>query len=138
MILTDAGPLIAILDGRDPSHARCRAALERLDRPLVTTWPALAEAMHFLGFRAGWRGQEKLWRLLLRGDLVVKETSGSECGRAAALMRQYRDLPMDLADATLVALAETLGQTRILTLDHHFRVYRLRGRARFDLVLDGE
>jgi predicted nucleic acid-binding protein len=50
--------------------------------------------------------------------------------RTRRLMEQYRDLPMDLADASLVALAEERGLERIFTLDNDFRIYRLpRGRA---------
>jgi predicted nucleic acid-binding protein len=49
-------------------------------------------------------------------------------------MEQYQDTLMDLADASLVAVAEQLDQARIFTLDHHFRVYRLKGQTPFNLV----
>ena len=49
-------------------------------------------------------------------------------------MAKYADLPMDLADATLVALAEERGQRRIFTLDSDFRVYRINGRGRFETL----
>jgi predicted nucleic acid-binding protein len=134
MILTDAGPLIAILDRGDADHARCVAALDRLAGPLVTTWPAFTEAIYLLGARAGWPAQQCLWRLLLRDDLQVASLSPPVLRRAYDLMNKYRDLPMDLADATLVALAETLGTTRIFTLDADFRAYRLHGRKAFDII----
>lgn len=49
-------------------------------------------------------------------------------------MAQYRDLPMDLADASLVAAAEATGWRRVFTLDRHFRAYRLRDGSTLDVV----
>lgn len=40
MTLTDAGPLVALLDADEPDHQRCREALDLLSLPLLTTWPA--------------------------------------------------------------------------------------------------
>ena len=134
VILTDAGPLVAIIDRGEPDHARCRRALQGLAGPMVTTWPALSEAMYLLGDATGWAGQEPLWRLVLRGDLQLGEASRKAIERMAELMAKYRDLPMDLADASLVALAEERGLTRIFTLDKHFRAYRpTKGKA-FSIV----
>lgn len=134
MTLVDAGPLLAIIDAEEPDHRRCIEALGRIEPPLVTTWPALAEAMHLAGSRTGWPGQEALWRLVLRGDLDVVAPDGGHLVRAHDLMRKYRDVPMDLADATLVALAEERKIDRIFTLDSDFRVYRLHGRRAFTIV----
>ena len=130
MMLVDAGPLIALIDRGEADHARCVSALAHVTLPLVTTWPALTEAMYLLGEAAGWAGQEALWRLIDRGDLEVADTSPAERSRMRTLMDKYRDLPMDLADASLVAFAEELGSSRIFTLDSDFHVYRLpRGRS---------
>ena len=54
--------------------------------------------------------------------------------RTRALMAKYRDLPMDLADASLVAAAEALNLKRVFTLDSDFRVYRFRSRQAFDII----
>jgi predicted nucleic acid-binding protein len=134
MILIDAGPLIAIIHAGDPAHDRCVVALGALRGPLLTTWPAFTEAMYLLGAVAGWRGQEPLWRLVTRGTLLLADIGPAMIEHVPALMERYADLPMDLADATLVALAEERDLSRIFTLDHHFRVYRLpRGRT-FEVV----
>lgn len=128
MILTDAGPLVALIDRGEPDHLRCQEALARLHGPLLTTWPAFTEAMDLLGEAGGWTAQEALWRVLRRGDLVVEMPQQLE--RVATLMSKDRSLPMDLADASLVALAEERGLTTVFTLDRDFRVYRLpRGKA---------
>ena len=134
MILVDAGPLIALLDRDDRDHERCTNALADLSGPLITTWPALTEAIYLLGDRTGWTGQELLWRLLFRGDLVIEALEDSSVKRSYDLMKKYRDTPMDLADATLVALAESRGLSRIFTLDSDFRIYRIKGRRAFELV----
>ena len=134
MILVDAGPLIALLDRDDRDHDDCAVALADLTGPLLTTWPALTEAMYLLGDRTGWIGQELLWELLLRGDLIAAKLDDSSMKRSHDLMKKYRDMPMDLADATLVALAESRKLSRIFTLDSDFRVYKIKGRKAFDVI----
>jgi predicted nucleic acid-binding protein len=132
--LTDAGPLIAIIDADEPDHAACLAALDQVAIPLMTTWPAFTEAMYLLARAGGIRAQQALWRLVQTDRLVVAELSAAAVDRSARLMDQYADRPMDLADATLVALAEERGDRRIFTLDDDFQIYRFRGRQRFETV----
>jgi predicted nucleic acid-binding protein len=131
--LADAGPLVALLDADEPDHERCRNALDLLRLPLLTTWPAFTEAMYLIGRAGGWTGQKALWQLVLREDLVIAPPSKRATERAAGLMEKYADRPMDLADATLVALAEERRITRIFTLDADFEVHRV-GRRRFEVV----
>lgn len=134
-ILADAGPLVALIDrGQGEVHRVCAAALKAVSVPLVTTWPCFTEAMYFLGDLEGWKGQEALWRFIERGVLRVHIPTVSETRRMRILMEKYRDTPMDLADASLVAAAEGLELHRILTLDSDFRVYRINDRIAFELV----
>jgi predicted nucleic acid-binding protein len=132
--LTDAGPLIAIIDADEPDHGACLEALKELALPLLTTWPAFTEAMYLLARAGGSQGQRALWRLVHSGRLVLVDLSASSLDRSARLMDQYADRPMDLADATLLAFAEEQGHRRIFTLDSDFHVYRLRGRQRFEVI----
>lgn len=134
MTLTDAGPLVALIDADEADHGMCRAALGQLELPLVTTWPAFTEAMYLLARGGGRAGREALWKLVLTDRLRVLDLSRSAVERAAALMAKYADLPMDLADATLVAVAEERGTGAVFTLDSDFQVYRLHGRQRFHVV----
>jgi predicted nucleic acid-binding protein len=90
--------------------------------------------MYLLGDRAGWRGQERLWRLALRGDLELAPLEPELWQRSRDLMEKYADLPMDLADATLVATAEARNLSRVFTLDSDFRVYRLKGKGVFETL----
>ena len=134
MTLTDAGPLVALIDADEPDHEACRSALKGLALPLVTTWPSFTEAMFLLSRAGGPRGREALWRLVSTGRLVLADLSAAAVERSAWLMAKYADLPMDLADASLVALAEERGQRRMFTLDSDFRVYRINGRGRFETL----
>jgi predicted nucleic acid-binding protein len=134
VILVDAGPLVALIDRGEPDHEQCVEALERLTAPMVTTWPALTEAIYLVGGAGGWKAQEALWKLLERGDLQLVPLDDALQKRTRALMRKYRDTPMDLADATLVAVAEALDVARVFTLDRDFQIYRWKGRRKFELV----
>jgi hypothetical protein len=134
LTLTDAGPLIAIIDAGDQDHQACLEALDRISFPLVTSWPAFTEAMYLLSRAGGGTGRNALWRLVLTDRLHVVDLSRPAVERSARLMEQYADRPMDLADATLVALAEELEEQTIFTLDADFHVYRLQGRRRFTLI----
>lgn len=134
MILTDAGPLIALIRRDEPDHDRCTEVLGSLTGPMLTSWPAFTEAVYLLGKAAGWKGQESLWRLVLRDDLQIAELGRPGLERTRRLMEQYQDRPMDLADATLVALAEARDLSRIFTLDHDFATYRLPKGHAFEIV----
>jgi predicted nucleic acid-binding protein len=126
MTLTDARPLIAFLDDDDRHHRACLAAAEDLPPgPLLTTWPCFSEAMFILHARGGYRYQAELWKMYLSGRLALHDLTPAELVRMARLMDDYKDTPMDLADASLVALAESRRIRAIFTFDHHFWIYRL-------------
>ncbi len=89
----------------------------------------------YLGYKAGGsKAQIALWQLRRSGKLALHEAPVSELERIEALMQQYQDIPMDLADASLVAAAETLQLSRNLTLDSHFHAFRIDGSKAFDVV----
>lgn len=132
--LTDAGPLIALLNRSDNHHNRAVSAIDRIVSPLITTWPSIAEAMFLLGDAAGWKGQNALWEMIEAGEVVIAVVPETVYPRIRTLMAKYRDLPMDLADATLVAYAEINHSRRIFSLDHHFHIYRLNDRHHFDVI----
>jgi predicted nucleic acid-binding protein len=132
--LVDAGPLVALIDADEADHEACVLALGQLARPLVTTWPAFTEAMDLLSRAGGAPGRRALWTLVFTDRLAVADLDRAALKRAAAVMDKYADRSMDLADATLVALAEIRNDRRIFTLDEDFTIYRIHGRTRFDIV----
>ena len=101
---------------------------------MLTTWPVLTEAMYLVGDAGGWAAQRALWQMLERNALELAELEAPGVARSRALMEKYRDTPMDIADATLVAVAEARHLKRVFTLDSHFTVYRYRGRETFEIV----
>lgn len=131
-VLVDASALVGLLDESDAAHPRAVAVLAEIRDPLYSVWPALAEAMHLLGGAP--RGQEALCDMVEDGVLGLLTLDRTDVGRMKELMRAYRDLPMDFADAALVRVAERDGLKRILSFDKHFRVYRLPRRGRFIVV----
>ena len=129
--LCDSGPLIALFDPSEESHERCRAALQGFRGRLVTSWPVLTEVFHFLDRAVG---RALLWDFVLSDVVRVEEILKSDLARMRVLMDQYADLPMDFADASLVALAERLRVFRVFTLDRRgFAVFRPRHAEFFEI-----
>ncbi|MDH5666833.1 MAG: PIN domain-containing protein [Nitrospira sp.] len=133
MILVDAGPLIALIHKDDAHHDRCVDTLQSLREPLGTVWPALTEAMYLLSF--SWKAQDALWEMVERGVVEVLPLTKHDMSRARVWMKKYKDLPMDLADAALVAMAEREKIRRIFTLDRRdFEIYRPAKLGRFIIL----
>lgn len=132
-ILVDSGPLVALIDRSDAQHDACKAALDSLTDPLISVWPVVTEAMYLLAF--SWRAQEGLWDLLASQALALAPLDHGDAPRLRDLMHKYRDLPMDLADAALVRVAERERLRRVLTLDRrHFALYRPSRLGRFVIL----
>jgi uncharacterized protein len=135
------GPLVALIDQRQEAHAACVDVFLNGSLPLVTTWPCFTEAMYFAQREGGFPFQQQLWRFVTEGALRLYEP-GEEILEALLLhmeelMRQYRDLPMDLADASLVALADQLNVRQIFTLDKtDFRIYTTQNGETFEIIPD--
>jgi predicted nucleic acid-binding protein len=133
LILVDAGPLVALIHADDRYHASCKEALKKIREPLGTVWPAFTEAMYLLGFSN--KAQDSLWRLVESEAFKILALDAADAPRMRDLMRKYRDLPMDLADAALVRVAEREKIARVFTIDRRdFEVYRPRGLPRFTIL----
>jgi predicted nucleic acid-binding protein len=136
MILADTGFFYALLDRDDAWHVRCRDASAGREEGLVTTWPVLTEAVHLLSRWLSVETATALMEEVAEGEICVWDLSPNARAKVPSLMRRYADLPMDLADASLVLLAEELGHGRILTIDQRdFRSYRWKTRRPFDSLL---
>lgn len=132
-VLVDAGPLVALLDRSDPHHGACRQALRSIREPLATVWPAFTEAMYLLSFSG--EAQSALWEMRDTEALRLLPLDHTDAPRMRDLMRKYRDLPMDLADAALVRVAERERLRRIFTLDRRdFELYRPLRIGRFSII----
>ena len=135
MTLTDTGALVALLDRDDQHHRACMATAQHLSgSTLLTTWPCFTESMYLLGQMGGHRYQATLWMLRATGRLSLHDLSTSEADRMKVLMEKYRDTPMDLADASLVVVAESRSLRRVFTTDGDFRIYRLGDGSALEMV----
>jgi hypothetical protein len=136
MILVDSGFLYALLDRDDAWHDRAVAAIDALQEGWITTWPVLTEAAYLIASRLGAEPAAALMREVAQGEIDVWDIPRDRYDQLPTLMKRYAELPMDLADASLVLLAESLGHGRILTTDERdFRTYRWKSRKPFENML---
>lgn len=125
MTLIDTGPLVALFDPSDGAHTGCVDVLSTIHEPILTTSCVLTEVFHLLSPDS--RGARALMAFVGKGGLRVCELDRGDLMRAFELMVKYADAPMDLADASLVAMAEKLDLRRIFTMDRSdFSFYRIR------------
>ena len=125
-VLLDTGPLVAFLNRRDRYHTWAAEQLAAVDAPLLTCESVLSEACFLL--RKLERGVDAVFRLLERGLISVGFRLADEAPAVRRLMARYSAVPMSLADACLVRLAEIRSESAVLTLDADFRIYRKSGR----------
>lgn len=125
-VLVDTGPLVAFLDRRDQYHDWVTAQLASVDPPLLTCEAVLTETCFLVrGLRGG--GQRVI-ELLESGLLRAPFRLEQEAGAITRLLARYANVPMSLADACLVRMAEQHAGSVVLTLDSDFRIYRKQGR----------
>ena len=135
MILTDTGPLVGMVDPADSHHTRSREVTDSLTgEMMLTTWPCFTEAMYFLGESEGFHYQMVLWDRHRNGQLLIHTPTETEFYRIEALMAQYQDTPMGLADASLIAAAESLGFDRVFSFDRDFYIYRLADGSALEVI----
>jgi len=136
MIATDSGFLYALVDRSDAWHARAVAQAGTAAEGWITTWPVLTEVCHLFNRRLSPRQASQLMADVADGLLMVWDLPHEHLQRVPALMQQYAQLPMDLADASLVLLAEHLGHGRILSTDERdFETCRWKRHRPFDNLL---
>ena len=133
MILVDTGPLVALIHEDDNEHRICKDTFLTFSDPLGTVWPVLTEAMYLLSF--SWDAQNALWEMIQAGAIEILPLGTDDVARMRELMRKYHHLPMDLADAALVRVAERERLRRIFTLDRRdFQIYRPSRMGRFAVL----
>jgi uncharacterized protein len=136
VIIADTGFWLALANRRDAHHRRAREAAARLTERLITTWPVMTEVCHLLANRVGTTSALTFVRSARQGAFDLFLLSDAHFPRIEALMVRYQNLPMDLADASLVILAESLGSGRILSTDRRdFETYRWKEKYPFKNLL---
>jgi uncharacterized protein len=120
--IVDTGPLVALIDPDTREHEWAREQSKVLPKPMLTSEPVLTEAA-FLLTRDGFDA-DRLFALAEAGVIEIGLHFEAEQASLRDLMARYRNVPMSLADATLVRLAELHDPARVFTLDADFRIYR--------------
>jgi predicted nucleic acid-binding protein len=133
LAVVDAGPLYAAADADDQDHLASRAALARADLRLIVPALVVAEATYFVGRRLGAAAESRFLNGI--GTLDVEGPSREDFARMAELVDQYSDFPLGGTDASVIALAERLDASVVLTLDRrHFSAVKPRHRQAFELM----
>ncbi len=125
-VLTDTGPVVALIDCRDHYHSWARAQVAELRPPLLTCEAVLTEACYLLRNLNG--GAEAVLEMVKRELVTLPFRLDEEVARIATLMRRYINVPMSLANACLVRMAEQHTDSLVMTLDSDFGIYRKHGR----------
>jgi predicted nucleic acid-binding protein len=134
-VIADTGPLVAFLRRDDADHAWAAERFRELTTPLVTCDAVLSEALFLLSQSAG--GARKLLDLVDRGLVVPSFDLAAELKAVSQLLRRFEDVPMSLADACLVRMAELHDDARVFALDSDFKVYRRHRRQVIPLLYPG-
>ena len=134
-LVVDAGPLVALVDRDDPAHSRCKQLFEEAVGPLVVPLLTVAEAAHFIGRRLHPDAELQFLADFVIGSFSAEAVHAADWLRIAELVEQYRDLRLGTVDASVIAAAERLGVSTIVTLDRrHFSVVRPRHIESFELL----
>lgn len=131
-LLVDTGPIVAWLDRSDQWHEAAVDVTQTHGAPFRTSEPVLAEACYILRHHP--KAITRLGKWLRSGILEIPFRVEDHADRVFALMHKYQDLPMSLADASLVRMVERQLGERLFTFDRHFTIYRDEKRRRIPLL----
>ena len=131
-VIVDTGPLVALLNRADTHHAWVVQQLQGIAPPMITCEAVLAEATYLTRAVPGARAA--LIEMLGEGFLTIGMALADHHSSILKMVQRYTDVPMSLADACLVRLAEIYPQSPVLTLDSDFGVYRKNGRQVIEVI----
>ncbi len=137
-VLADSGPLLALFNGADAWHARVAQWLKRNPRvALLITWPVATEVCALLARRVNNPAALDFLRWVQRGGVEIDTPQGSTLADVLSISERFKDLPFDLADASVAEAAARLRVQHVLTIDSDFDVYRDRAGKPLVNVLRG-
>lgn len=117
MILVDTGPIVAVINDRDDHHQECKYLLERLPGPLLIPATVATEVCLMLERRRGTYAELAFLSDVRAGRYTLIESLSADLERIAELLAKYDDLPLGTVDASVIALAERLNITTVVTID---------------------
>jgi predicted nucleic acid-binding protein len=120
--LIDSGPLIALFDRSDKYHQKCLHFIKGYNGKLITTWSVITEVSHMLDFNL--QVQIDFLKWIELGGLNIYDIAQDDITNIRTMMEKYGDIPMDLADATLMYIANKENIRDIISIDSDFDIYR--------------
>jgi len=132
-IIVDAGPLIALFDKDDKYHESILKFLKDFNGNLITSWPVITEVTHLLSFNVNVQINFLEW--LKRDAIKIINLEYEHLERIIQLTKKYSDVPMDLADSSLIVISELTGIEEIATIDSDYYIYRTRSKKALNNVL---
>jgi uncharacterized protein len=131
--LVDAGPLIALFDKDDKYHKSVIKFLQQFKGNLITTWPVITEVTHLLSFNVNVQIDFLEW--LRREAITIVNLENNHLDRIIQLSKKYSDIPMDLADSSLIVIAEQTGIHEIITIDSDYYIYKTKNKKILNNIL---
>jgi len=122
-VLIDAGPMIALFDNSDQHHEKVLSFMKQYNGKLISTWPVLTEVCYMLDFSRETQLDFINW--IIEGGVDIHNLEQWQLAGIREMFEKYADLPPDLADCTLMEVANAEGLNSIITLDRDFSVYKL-------------
>ncbi|HOP64860.1 MAG TPA: PIN domain-containing protein [Spirochaetota bacterium] len=132
-IIVDAGPLIALFDKDDKYHNSVLKFLKTFDGQLITSWPVITEVTHLLSFNVNVQIDFLEW--LKREAVTIVNLENIHLERIIQLSKKYSDVPMDLADSSLIVIAELTNITDIITIDSDYYIYKTKNKKSLNNIL---
>jgi len=132
-IIVDAGPLIALFDKDDRYHSSVIKFLKTFDGQLITSWPVINEVTHLLSFNVNVQIDFLEW--LKREAVTIVNLENIHLERIIQLSKKYSDVPMDLADSSLIVIAELTNITDIITIDSDYYIYKTKNKKSLNNIL---
>jgi uncharacterized protein len=120
--LIDSGPIIALFDKKDSFHSKTIEFISSYTGSLITTWPVITESLHMLSFSH--TIQVNLLEWIERGGIILVDLIDADISYIKNRIHKYSDIPMDLADATLMCIAERENIQKIVSIDSDFSIYK--------------
>lgn len=133
-VLLDTGVIVALLDNSEKTHRLCAETVHASVAPLITCEAVIAESCYLLRKFPG--AAEAVIENVIAGIFQIPFQLAAEAASVKQILRKYRDIKIDLADACLIRLADEFEAPDILTLDRDFTIYRWGKNKPFRLLLD--
>ncbi len=124
-VIADTGPLYALIDKSDAWHKRVLGWWRKNREPVVVPVCVLPEVCYLLHTRISQQAEAAFVRAITDGEFIIEPLEFEDVTRAVALLMKYSDLDLGLVDASVIATAERLDATEVLTTDRrHFSAVR--------------